>query len=556
MPPIGAAPVGAVPDEKAAAKARTSKVKKGSGGTVRLTGSKNSPPPSPGLSAFANIVSTSPGLGMSPGLSLSPGLVTPGLLSPGLITSGPNNFKWDVGVLSGGVLTTSTTNLEDDFESQKHLASRLLDMLDENSILALARDLQGRGFLNEFNLGHDLASTSVVAPPGPLAPSGSVAPTGLQGVKNIPFPPGQWQSNADPETSERKDHKSTSVTSQEELAQKDLRSSENEGQDTSNDGKVTSLIIRNLPAHFNQESTMAWLDEQGYHNLYDFLLWFPAKKMARHNTASVFVNFRSDEDAARFRKAFHSLRMPCQDTQKPNQGLNISVAKVQGFVENFIRFWHLTTEDSKAVSRCRPFFAEDSSSVITPEQMEEAKAAGQAANHSADKDAEWNATTVIIRNLPPHVETQSLAMEWLSNTAHGHGYDFFLFVPHKRTGNKMLSDALSANQNLGLAYIFINYRKPELAKACVLDLDGKVLLEGDPCLSVVSSRIQGLEDCKKHFRDLADSGRLVPWIAEAPAERGKSAAAKVFARAAKDAAKSTASTDVGSELSLGSFRYQ
>ena len=43
------------------------------------------------------------------------------------------------------------------------------------------------------------------------------------------------------------------------------------------------------------------------------------------------------------------------------------------------------------------------------------------------------ATTVVIRNLPDHINSQSAALEWLQATGDLRGYDFFLFFPKPRT---------------------------------------------------------------------------------------------------------------------------
>ena len=60
----------------------------------------------------------------------------------------------------------------------------------------------------------------------------------------------------------------------------------------------TTLILRNLPPCSDQQAVRKWMDESGYVDSYDFLLWFPAKKTSRLNTPSyAFVNFRSLADA-------------------------------------------------------------------------------------------------------------------------------------------------------------------------------------------------------------------------------------------------------------------
>jgi len=53
---------------------------------------------------------------------------------------------------------------------------------------------------------------------------------------------------------------------------------------------ATTLILRNLPSNFDQPSTEAWVNEKGYADLYDFLLWFPAQATSRSNRSGVALH--------------------------------------------------------------------------------------------------------------------------------------------------------------------------------------------------------------------------------------------------------------------------
>jgi len=298
----------------------------------------------------------------------------------------------------------------------------------------------------------------------------------------------------------------------------------------------TSLILRNLPPHFDQQASMRWVDEKGYRGGYDFLLWFPAKKTARHNTSSVFMNLRTLDLAKRFQSDFYLFRFPAADGQKSTPPLNISTAKVQGFTENFIRFWHLTKDESNTTSICKPYFATDMVSKISAEDKEGAESNGRPGCTDGDGQPVLSATTVIIRNLPPHIESQQQAMDWLLSTSHGRNYNFFLFVPHKRNCPKS-----SSSHTLGLAYIFVNYDDSRYAKACAADLDGTCLHPSEPALSVVPSRVQGQKACMAHFQDLAESGRLVPWTkAQVNRPGSEGGADNNFEAASQDAPSGTA----------------
>ncbi|CAE7247241.1 unnamed protein product, partial [Symbiodinium microadriaticum] len=132
---------------------------------------------------------------------------------------------------------------------------------------------------------------------------------------------------------------------------------------------VTSFIIQNLPLDFNQQKVMDFIDSFGYRDLYDVLLWFPAKKSSRRQTSSAFINFRNPELAVVFRTQFHNSKITDGDTK-----LNICPAIVQGFTENFVKFWHLTQKDPHSGSICCPYFASDQMEKVTDDVWSRARA--------------------------------------------------------------------------------------------------------------------------------------------------------------------------------------
>lgn len=277
---------------------------------------------------------------------------------------------------------------------------------------------------------------------------------------------------------------------------------------------ATTLILRNLPQHFDQRFAQDWIDQQGFGGLYDFFLWFPAKQTSRLNSCGyAFVNFRSIADAQRFRRELHLMRIVgTEGDQDSSQQLplSIAVAKVQGFAENYVRFQHLLV--GATPTRCAPFFAQDSVDALSVEQLD--AAASASSNNAAfhvGPPLDGNLTTVIIRNLPPAVETQDITRTWLNELGFKHQYDFLLFLPAKRSrrgcGGRNASPAAQ-----GFGYAFVNFVNAAGAQLCVDMLNGKALHEGDPALSVVGARVQGLQACTEHFQTLAESGRCTPWV--------------------------------------------
>jgi len=271
------------------------------------------------------------------------------------------------------------------------------------------------------------------------------------------------------------------------------------------------LILRNLPTSFDQGTAQQWVDEKGYAGAYDFLLWFPAKKTSRLNATSyAFVNFRTVERATAFRKEFHLQRFPSQQVEpggKQQWPLSIAVAKVQGFEDNYIRFYHLL--DDKSPTLCQPFFAEDAIQQLRPEVRERA---AQAASNTPQLEnlSDGPCTTLIVRNLPEYLVTQEETQKWLDDFGFKGQYDFFLWLPPKRKRVEQATNQTGPPQ--GLAYAFVNLRSPEQAYKCAEFLNGQSMAENDPILNVVAARVQGLTACLEHFSSLGDSSRVSPWL--------------------------------------------
>mmetsp|Transcript_57975 Transcript_57975/g.135693 ORF Transcript_57975/g.135693 Transcript_57975/m.135693 type:complete len:549 (+) Transcript_57975:21-1667(+) len=271
---------------------------------------------------------------------------------------------------------------------------------------------------------------------------------------------------------------------------------------------VTSFIIQNLPLDFNQQQVMDFIDGFGYRDLYDVLLWFPAKKSSRRQTSSAFINFRSPELAVIFRTQFHNSKITDGDTK-----LNICPAIVQGFTENFVKFWHLTQKDPHSGSICCPYFASDQIEKVAEDIWSRARAMLDTSGQTRGVATEWSATTLVIRNLPDVLASQEEVVCWLDEVGHGRGYDFLLYVPKKT--NPVVSQVASG------AYVFVNYRSPHLAQDCFHALQHKAVDNGTTkvVLNVVISKLQGKQALSERFKDLAKSGRLVPLVDDRTSEQ-------------------------------------
>jgi len=275
------------------------------------------------------------------------------------------------------------------------------------------------------------------------------------------------------------------------------------------DSTATTLVMRNLPAYFDQTTTQDFVDGNGYADLYDFLIWFPAKKTSRLNASSyAFVNFRDARHARSFRRTHHLSRFPSEDDdpdKRLSSPLSIALAKVQGFTQNYIRFYHLTSEEAPTL--CQPYFAKDAVDKLPQETRAAAAATISAPNKETLPDDPF--TTLIVRNLPDSIDTQDKAQELLETAGFRNQYNFFLYLPAKRRRPQPITHA---RPSLGLGYAFVNFRDTASAQMCVEALNGKLLAESGPALSVVVAKVQGIEECMSHFRSLSESGRVAFWV--------------------------------------------
>jgi len=474
-----------------------------------------------------------------------------------------------------------------DISYKKEIARQLLDALDEDSLWRLAHIIQTRGLMgpSPSPAGDQAAQPQQRAAADgwyyPPSSSGGVAktisqtteaPVQLQlhipapqrrSVQQQQLPIGAAPSPIGAAPMDRRAFASTSAamianvdTAKATAAKNNLVQPPEPVVDTSS----TTMILRNLPPGFDQESTQAWLTATGYGETYDFFLWFPAKATSRRVSCCgyAFVNFRTTEVAHSFRDEMHLLRFP-PETSPPEEGsakggaaplpLNVSVAKVQGFNENWERFNHLLESD--ATTRCSPFFASDAMEAVKKDKeavdlakslrtetamvsADSTKAAMGNPQGSASPPTgqEGTFTTVVIRNLPDVVDNQPAARKWLNSMGFAGQYDYFLYFPAKRV-RRLPGQPHEKAILQNYAYAFVNFRDSEMAHCCVTTLQGwrprlsdlspeeqaarqANTTEGDPGLNIVASKVQGLQSCADHFSMLEKTGRCMPWMEPSP----------------------------------------
>lgn len=387
---------------------------------------------------------------------------------------------------------------------EKEITRALVNSLDDQSLWVLARELHSRGDVDILGLfpgmggiaGQQFESMVVSGGKsttlGPGATRLSSAP-GLEAVSGTSYPT----------------KKSASAGTAAGADGKDAEAS-----------VATSLILRNLPSEWTQHVCQNWVDES-YKGLYDFLLWFPPKKTARINQCSyAFVNFITAHHASRFKLDFHMHRFTDTKTGHPAEwAVSVAVAKVQGFVDNYIRFVHLL--DSGSETLCAPYFDPKAVAGLTQEQLERAS---RTTMHFVQHIEENNAgSTIVIRNLPSWMDSQQAARDWFDNAGFADQYDFFAYIPSRKKASKDTRDGTTL---LGLAYAFVNFASGADAKSCLQQLHGQKMKGGEEPLNVVHSRVQGYQECVDRFDSLREPGcRIEPWTAPGmvrmPAASGK-----------------------------------
>ena len=95
--------------------------------------------------------------------------------------------------------------------------------------------------------------------------------------------------------------------------------------------RPTTLMLRNIPSKFDQDSLLAALSDRGYTacNHFDFL-YLPIDLRTQKNLGYAFVNFLTPDLADQFKLDLSNVRLK----QESPKLLEVGVAKLQGFKEN------------------------------------------------------------------------------------------------------------------------------------------------------------------------------------------------------------------------------
>jgi len=205
----------------------------------------------------------------------------------------------------------------------------------------------------------------------------------------------------------------------------------------------------------------------------------------------------------------HSSKDPVGDESKETAmsrpALSVTIAKVQGFVENYTRYYHLTKMPNS--SACVPFFAPDALDQLTEEDLDKAEEMAKEAEEAAQEKAQKNGTTVVVRNLPPAIKSSDQMRDWLMEWHTPEAYNFLLYMPPKGSRKAGAAEKAAAS-----GYGFVNFLSEELSGECIRQLNAVKVPGCLKELSVVPSNVQGFQECMDHFKTLIDSKRCPAFL--------------------------------------------
>jgi len=106
---------------------------------------------------------------------------------------------------------------------------------------------------------------------------------------------------------------------------------------------ITTMMLRNIPNKYTQNTLLQEIDELGFQSTYDFF-YLPMDMHNRSNVGYAFINFVTPAHAERFRRIFSDHRFQRFQSRKIS---SVCVAHVQGLNENLRHF------ENRAVTHAR-----------------------------------------------------------------------------------------------------------------------------------------------------------------------------------------------------------
>jgi hypothetical protein len=131
---------------------------------------------------------------------------------------------------------------------------------------------------------------------------------------------------------------------------------------------VTTLMLRNIPNKYTQNTLLLEIDDQGFVGSYDFF-YLPMDVHNRSNVGYAFINFCTPQDAEGFRIKFSDHRFQRFQSRKIS---SVCAAHVQGLYENLQHFTNRAVTQARN-SQYRPIVLKDNFRIDFEDALEELK---------------------------------------------------------------------------------------------------------------------------------------------------------------------------------------
>jgi len=138
---------------------------------------------------------------------------------------------------------------------------------------------------------------------------------------------------------------------------------------------VTTMMLRNIPNKYTQNTLLQEIDDEGMAGSYDFF-YLPMDVHNRSNVGYAFINFVTAQDAERFRSKFCEHRFQRFQSRKIS---SVCSAHVQGLDENLHHFSNRAVTQARN-SQYRPVVLQGNVRVEFDDAVEEARARASAAD--------------------------------------------------------------------------------------------------------------------------------------------------------------------------------
>ncbi|OLQ05713.1 Protein MEI2-like 2 [Symbiodinium microadriaticum] len=142
---------------------------------------------------------------------------------------------------------------------------------------------------------------------------------------------------------------------------------------------VTTMMLRNIPNKYTQNSLLQEINEMGFTGTFDFF-YLPMDVHNRSNVGYAFVNFLRNDDAERFRQKFSEHRFQRFQSRKIS---SVCTAHVQGLHENLRHFQNRAVTHARN-DQYRPVVFRNGSRVDLEDVLAEGKTRSPSASNSEE----------------------------------------------------------------------------------------------------------------------------------------------------------------------------